>query len=74
MSKLGRALAVAILTALLGISTGAVTLAKITPEPVACETKSGQQPAGQQPACKGGGLEQKTENRNPAGKAPPGQN
>jgi hypothetical protein len=48
--------------------------AKITEEPVACETKGGQRPAGQQPECKGGGLEQETENRNPSGKAPPGQN
>ncbi len=48
--------------------------AKITEEPVACETQSGNRPPGQQPACKGGGLEQVKENRNPAGKAPPGQN
>ena len=50
--------------------------AKITEEPVACENPAGQEPGGQQPRCKGAGQTQitETENQNPAGKAPPGQN
>jgi hypothetical protein len=34
----------------------------------------GDQPGGQQPTCTGGGLNQDTDNRNPAGHAPPGHN
>jgi len=74
MSKLGRALTIAILAAALGAATGGAGLAKITPEPVSCTNPGGQQPGGQQPECKGEGLDQETENRNPAGKAPAGQN
>ncbi len=48
--------------------------AKITEEPTACETKGGGTPPGQQPECQGESLEQETENQNPSGKAPPGQN
>ncbi len=58
----------------LAMSFGGVALAKITPVPTECETKSGQLPRGQQPECQGGGLEQEEENQNPSGKAPPGQN
>jgi hypothetical protein len=48
--------------------------AKITPEPTSCTNNGGQQPGGQQPSCTGGGLTQNTDNENPAGHAPPGQN
>ena len=48
--------------------------AQIREVPTACETKGGGTPPGQQPACQGGGLVQETENQNPSGKAPPGQN
>ncbi len=48
--------------------------AKITEEPVACENPGGNEPGGQQPVRKGAGQTQITENQNPAGKAPPGQN
>ena len=48
--------------------------AKITPEPKSCTNGGGFQPPGQQPQCKGQGLTQETENQNPAGFAPPGQN
>jgi hypothetical protein len=51
--------------------------AKITPaEPPSCENGGGQLPGGQQPNCKGGGLEQNeaTPATNPTGKAPAGQN
>ena len=54
--------------------------AKITPAtPPSCDNPSGAQPPGQQPNCKGEGLEQNpgspgTPATNPAGHAPPGQN
>ena len=60
------------LTMALG-GAGAVS-AKITQVDTGCETRGGGEPGGQQPTCKGGGLEQQTENQNPSGKAPPGQN
>ncbi|MDQ3880867.1 MAG: hypothetical protein M3295_07340 [Chloroflexota bacterium] len=66
--------AIATLTALLSGITVSATFAKITPEPTSCENKGGQQPGGQQPECQGGGLTQNTENQNPAGHAPAGQN
>jgi hypothetical protein len=41
-----------------------------------CENPGGNEPGGQQPACKGEGQEQitETENQNLSGAAPPGQN
>ena len=39
-----------------------------------CETKSDNQPRGQQPVCKGQGLEQEQETLNRGGNAPGGQN
>jgi hypothetical protein len=50
----------------LTMSFGGVAFAKITP---VCENPGGGEPQGQ---CKGQALTK--ENRNPAGKAPPGQN
>ena len=58
----------------LTMSFGGLAFAKITEEPTACETRGGGMPGGQQPECQGGGLVQQTENQNPTGKAPPGQN
>ncbi len=52
------------------MALGGMAFAKITP--ASCETQSGQTPPGQQPVCKGGGLEQQPAT-NPAGHAPPGQ-
>jgi hypothetical protein len=63
-----------------GMSIGGVAIfaepaaAKIRPVDVSCDNNGGQQPPGQQPTCTGGGLTQNTENQNPAGHAPPGQN
>ncbi|WP_411150055.1 hypothetical protein [Streptomyces sp. A30] len=47
--------------------------AKIKPVPIEC-TNGNNAPPGQQPACQGEGLTQVSENQNPAGQAPPGQN
>ena len=53
--------------------TGA--FAKIQPVDTACTNNGGQTPTGQQPSCTNtNGLTQQTENQNPAGHAPPGQN
>jgi hypothetical protein len=52
--------------------TGA--FAKIQPVDVSCTNNGGHQPGGQQPSCQGSGLTQQSENQNPAGHAPPGQN
>jgi hypothetical protein len=48
--------------------------AKIKSVDTSCSNGGGNQPGGQQPTCKGSGLTQNSENQNPAGSAPPGQN
>jgi hypothetical protein len=53
------------------VASGGVASAKITPR--SCENNGGNEPAGQQPDCKGGGLTQNPAT-NPAGHEPPGQN
>ncbi|HEX6497877.1 MAG TPA: hypothetical protein VF054_02475 [Micromonosporaceae bacterium] len=64
----------------LGVALGGVLVtegaanAKITSVDTSCENQGGNLPQGQQPTCTGGGLTQNTENQNPAGHAPPGQN
>ena len=63
----------AIASALSALSAGAV-FAKITPEPISCTNPAGSQPGGQQPECQNQNLTQESENQNPSGKAPPGQN
>jgi hypothetical protein len=57
----------------IGLTGGAAT-AKIQPVDTSCTNQGGQQPGGQQPSCQGGGLTQQSENQNPSGHAPPGQN
>ena len=64
------AMAVALSVAMLVSSVAAPVAAKISPP--SCQTSSGQQPPGQQPVCKGGGLTQNPAT-NPAGNEPPGQ-
>lgn len=61
------------LAGLLALSAGA-TFARISPVDTSCENRGGQEPGGQQPTCSGGGLTQNSENQNPAGHAPSGQN
>jgi hypothetical protein len=58
----------------LGIGGAGVADAKIQPVDTQCTNNGGNQPGGQQPSCTGSGLTQETENQNPAGHAPPGQN
>ena len=70
MKRIFAMLMVAIFMVSAMIVMTAPAFAKITP--ARCETSSGQTPPGQQPVCKGGGLEQKPAT-NPAGHAPPGQ-
>jgi hypothetical protein len=48
--------------------------AKISTVDTSCTNGGGNQPGGQQPTCSGSGLTQQSENQNPAGSAPPGQN
>jgi hypothetical protein len=72
------AMAVALSVAMLVSSVATPVQAKIQPvtTDTGCVNNGGQRPNGQQPTCEGGGLTQETEteNQNPAGHAPPGQN
>jgi hypothetical protein len=56
------------------VTTSNLAFAKISSADTSCTNGGGNQPGGQQPTCTGGGLTQQTENQNPAGSAPPGQN
>jgi hypothetical protein len=67
-------LLIAALMVALTMSFGGVAFAKISAVDTSCTNQGGQQPGGQQPTCSGGGLTQQTENQNPSGAAPPGQN
>jgi hypothetical protein len=67
-------LLIAALMLALTMSFGGVAFAKIQSVDTSCTNGGGNQPGGQQPTCTGGGLDQQSENQNPAGQAPPGQN
>ncbi|MDT7844795.1 hypothetical protein [Streptomyces justiciae] len=62
--------------AVLALSLGGagVADAKIQPVDTSCTNNGGHDAGGQQPTCKGAGQTQNTENQNPSGFAPPGQN
>lgn len=47
---------------------------KISPVDTSCTNGGGNPPGGQQPSCQGSGLDQQSENQNPAGHAPGGHN
>jgi hypothetical protein len=68
------AMAVALSVAMLVSSLATPVAAKIQAVDTSCTNAGGNQPGGQQPSCQGGGLTQETENQNPSGAAPPGQN
>jgi hypothetical protein len=55
-------------------SVAAPVAAKISSVDTSCTNGGGNQPGGQRPSCQGAGLTQESENQNPAGSAPPGQN
>ena len=74
MKRVGAAVAATAAAFALGVGGASVAQAKIAPADVSCTNNGGHQPGGQQPTCNGGGLTQDTENQNPAGHAPPGQN
>jgi hypothetical protein len=67
-------MAVTLSVAMLVSSVATPVAAKIQAVDTACTNQGGNQPGGQQPTCGGEGLTQQTENQNPAGQAPPGQN
>ncbi len=67
-------MAVTLSVAMLVSTIATPVAAKIQPVDTSCTNNGGQQPGGQQPSCQGAGLTQQSENQNPAGKAPPGQN
>jgi hypothetical protein len=67
-------LLIAALAMALTMSLGGVSFAKITAVDTACTNNGGNQAGGQQPTCNNQGQTQESENQNPAGQAPPGQN
>jgi hypothetical protein len=55
-------------------TTNNMAYAKIAATDTSCTNPGGNQAGGQQPTCTGSGQTQQTENQNPSGAAPPGQN
>ena len=74
MKRVITVLAVALVVAAMVVATAMPAFAKISSVDTSCTNGGGQTPTGQQPTCTGGGLQQNTQNQNPAGSAPPGQN
>ena len=65
---------IAVMAAVASVFVATPAEAKISDTDTSCTNGGGNQPGGQQPSCTGGGLTQDTENQNPSGSAPPGQN
>ncbi|MET9735465.1 hypothetical protein ABZZ79_33995 [Streptomyces sp. NPDC006458] len=74
MNRLVTAIGAGVAACALSVGGASIADAKIQPVDTECTNNGGQQPGGQQPTCTGGGLTQDTENQNPAGHAPRGQN
>jgi hypothetical protein len=75
LTMLGIAAALALVTASSLVPSATAKIGSVTTD-TGCTNSGGNQPGGQQPTCSGSGLTQETEteNQNPAGSAPPGQN
>ena len=69
-------LVVASALALAAVAVSMLTpaFAAISSVDTSCTNPGGNQAGGQQPTCTGSGQTQQTENQNPSGAAPPGQN
>jgi len=74
MKRILTVMAVSLVMAAMLVAMAMPAFAKITPVDTVCTNNGGNQAGGQQPSCKGGGQTQETENQNPSGRAPPGQN
>jgi hypothetical protein len=68
------AMAVALSVAMLVSSLATPVQAKIQQVDTSCTNPGGNQAGGQQTTCTGSGQTQQSENQNPSGAAPPGQN
>ncbi len=70
-----RSATLAVIVAAGALLTPGVATAKIKSVDTSCTNNGGAMPTGQQPSCQNsGGLDQQSENQNPAGHAPAGQN
>ena len=67
-------LLIAALVMALTMAFSGAAFAKIASVDTACTNNGGNQAGGQQPTCNNQGQTQESENQNPAGAAPPGQN
>ena len=56
------------------VLNNSIAFAKISEVPTGSENPAGKEAPGQQPEAEGQGQTQFTENQNPSGQAPPGQN
>ncbi|PWI18777.1 hypothetical protein DI272_35035 [Streptomyces sp. Act143] len=74
MKRIATALGAGAAVLALSLGGAGVAHAKIEPVDTSCTNNGGHEAPGQQPTCTGGGQTQNTENQNPAGHAPPGQN
>jgi hypothetical protein len=68
------AAAVTLSVAMLVSSLATPVQARIQEADISCANPAGNEPGGQQPSCQNENLTQESENQNPSGAAPPGQN
>ncbi len=74
MKRILTVMAISLVVAAMMVAMAMPAFAKIAPVDTSCTNNGGNLAGGQQPSCKGSGQTQQTENQNPSGKAPPGQN